>query len=110
MIHKDHKPHLIIPKQSLQIATFDKAASPLVTLIDSIIEVSQPEDRIVISYGPVAVKAEAVTDGVVVTVSLFDICKASCHVSGHEAERGVCVFHPNGDGTFIAGHAGETGL
>lgn len=102
--------YLVICVELLELGICDKLAHLFVAQADAVVEVAQPNHRPVILYRAVLLESQSVTDGLVVSVPFFVICKARRQVSSHKADARAVDFHPYGDGAFITGHAGKSGL
>ena len=67
--------YLVILVQRGKVSILNESPDFLVAQPNTIVEVAEPNDRIVVVYGSIAQEAQAVSDGLVVSVPFVVICK-----------------------------------
>lgn len=107
---KNRGTYLIILVQSLQVTDLAKALGLLVAQADAVVEVSKPNDSIMILYRPVPLEPQAMTNGLVIPITFLVVGESSCKMSSDEDNRSVGVLHTNSNSTFVSRHTGHTSL
>ena len=102
--------YLVVLIQRIKIACFDQLPCFVVAQANSVVEVSEPYDRIMILDSSISLETEAATDCTIVTVAFFEVSKTSGQVGGYEAYAGVRVVHAYGHRPFVSCHAGHASL
>lgn len=77
--------YLIVLVERPKVACLNQAADLVIAKTDSIVEVTEPKDSIVVIDGSIPLEPETVTDGTVVAVSLLIVRKAGGKMSCHKA-------------------------
>ena len=80
---------LVVLIQRPQIPGINQPPHLLICESNPVVEIAQPDSGIVILNGAIALKADAVRDGAVVTVSLVVIGKAGGQMSGDKADASL---------------------
>ena len=77
---------------------------------NSVIEVTEPNGRVVISDGPILLKSQATIDSLVVSISFVVVPESSGQMGRDEADACIGKVKSNGTASFVAGDSGKTGL
>ena len=102
--------YLVILIKCIEIAYFDQLPCSIVAQTYSVIEVSEPDDCIVVLDGSISLKAKATADRTIVTVTFFVVSETCSQVRGYKAYAGVRVVHSYSHRSFVSRHAGHTSL
>lgn len=101
---------LIVLIQQAQIARLNQPPNLIVAESDSIVEVAQPHDEVMVLNGPIALEAQTMADGPVIAVALVIIGEARRQMRRHETEPEVGEVHPDRHRPFVASHTGQARL
>lgn len=82
--------HLVILVQSTKVACLNQAADFIIAETYPVIEITEPNDGIMIIDGSVPLEPKTVADGMVVNVPLLIVRKASSQMSCHQALTDEC--------------------
>lgn len=96
---------LIILVQTLEVPDLDQLSSSLVAHAYTVVEISEPDDGVMVLDSPVPLEAKTMADGAIVLVPFFVVGKASSKMCRHQTDRGVCVIHANCNGSLVAGNS-----
>lgn len=77
--------YLIVLVERTKVACLNQAADLVIAKTDSIVEVTEPNDSIMVIDGSIPLEPKTVTDGTIVAVSLLIVRKAGGKMSGHKA-------------------------
>ena len=102
--------YLIVLIQCIEIASFDQLPCFIIAQAYSVVEISQPDDCIMVFNGSVALEAEAIVDCTVVTIAFLVISKTSSQMGSYEADAGVRILHSYGHRPFVSRHARHASL
>ncbi|KAH3687635.1 hypothetical protein WICPIJ_001388 [Wickerhamomyces pijperi] len=98
--------------QLFEIATRRTLVNQLTNLsgfqVQTVVQITQPEDNVVIIYLPTSLELDPVQDAAEIVVSLLDVVRTSSQVSIHKAEVRGPIVESDGHGTFITGHTTQT--
>lgn len=84
--------YLIVSIEGLQIAGLNKPPYFVITQANSIVEIAEPDNRIVVFDRAITLEAETMIDGSEVTIPLFVIGEASGKMSSYQADPSVGVI------------------
>ena len=90
--------YLIVLVERPKVACLNQAADLVIAKTDSIVEVTEPNDSIVVINGSIPLEPKTVTDGTIVAVSLLIIRKAGGKMSCHKALLEPCQHCRHGSG------------
>ena len=102
--------YLVVLIQCIEIACFNQLPDFVVAQANSVVEVSEPYDCIVVLDSSISLETEATANCPIVTVSVFEVGKTSGQVGGYKAYAGVRVLHAYGHRPFVSCHAGHASL
>ena len=103
-------PYLIVLVQRVQVTSLDQPTDSIIAETDPVVEVSKPDDSIMIFYGSVPLKSKAVTDRTVVSISLLVVSKTSREMGRDKKNPGGGIVHTNGYSAFVSSHSGHASL
>jgi hypothetical protein len=87
-----------------------KSLDLLITKSYAVVEVAQPNHRVMVFDRSVALELESMADSFVVAIAFLVVCEASSQMSRHKTYRGITIFNANGNSSFVSCHSRHAGL
>jgi hypothetical protein len=87
-----------------------KSLDLLITKSYAVVEVAQPNHRVMVFDRSVALELESMADSLVVAVAFLVVGEASSKMGCYETYRGITILNANGNSSFVSCHPRHTGL
>jgi hypothetical protein len=101
---------LIVLVQGLEIAYVAQSLDLLIAKPNTVVEVTQPNHRVVVFDRPVALELESMADCLIITITFLVVGEASSKVSRNETNRRIAILDANRNSSFVPCHTRHASL
>lgn len=94
--------YLVVAVEPLEIVLKQKVPDILIAETNSIIEITNPYDCIMVFNRSIPLESKTTFDSLIISISVIIVGESCCQVSRNETESSVGIIETNCTSTFVA--------